>query len=157
MTGVTSWSFHPYKPLLFDTGDIYICRVYPGEGRVSFDWLPLDGVSDYTVNIRRRGDGEYSQYKVSGTTFTLGGLEDETDYEFYVCAKEGTAVRKSRVRLARTGKVPGESVVNYLHPEDGAYSFPGSIFVVLLSCVIPTDFYLRLWMCSRAGKRRISR
>lgn len=125
MTGVTSWSFHPYKPLLFDTGDIYICRVYPGEGRVSFDWLPLDGVSDYTVNIRRRGDGEYSQYKVSGTSFTLGGLEDETDYEFYVCAKEGTAVRKSRVRLARTGKVPGESVVNYLHPEDGAYSFSG--------------------------------
>ena len=102
MTGVTSWSFHPYKPLLFDTGDIYICRVYPGEGRVSFDWLPLDGVSDYTMNIRRRGDGEYSQYKVSGTSFTLGGLEDETDYEFYVCAKEGTAVRKSRVRLAIT-------------------------------------------------------
>lgn len=107
MTGVTRWSFHPYKPLLFDTGDIYICRVYPGEGRVSFDWLPLDGVSDYTVNIRRRGDGEYSSYSVSGTSFTLGGLCDETDYEFYVCAKEGTAVRKSRVRLARTGKVPG--------------------------------------------------
>ena len=91
MTGVTSWSFHPYKPLLFDTGDIYICRVYPGEGRVSFDWLPLDGVSDYTVNIRRRGEGEYSSYSVSGTSFTLCGLCDEADYEFYVCAKEGTA------------------------------------------------------------------
>ena len=125
MTGVTRWSFHPYKPLLFDTGDIYICRVYPGEGRVSFDWLPLDGISDYTVNIRRRGEGEYSSYSVSGTSFTLCGLCDEADYEFYVCAKEGTAVRKSRVRLARTGKVPGESVVNYLHPEDGAYSFSG--------------------------------
>lgn len=125
MTGVTSWSFHPYKPLLFDTGDIYICRVYPGEGRVSFDWLPLDGISDYTVNIRRRGEGEYSSYSVSGTSFTLWRLCDETDYEFYVCAKEGTAGRKSRVRLVRTGKVPGESVVNYLHPEDGAYSFSG--------------------------------
>ena len=157
MTGVTKWSFHPYKPLLFDTGDIYICRVYPGEGRVSFDWLPLDGISDYTVNIRRRGERAYSSYSVSGTSFTLCGLCDEADYEFYVCAKEGTAVRKSRVRLARTGKVPGESVVNYLHPRTARTAFRGSIFAVLLSCVIPTDFYLRPWMCSRAGKRRISR
>lgn len=104
MTGVTSWSFHPYKPLLFDTGDIYICRVYPGEGRVSFDWFPLGGVSDYTVNIRRRGEGEYSLYSVSGTSFTLCGLCDEADYEFYVCAKEGTAVRKAASDLLRTGR-----------------------------------------------------
>lgn len=31
----------------------------------------------------------------------------------------------SRLRLARTGFVPGGSVVNYLHPEDGAYAYSG--------------------------------
>ena len=59
MQGVTSWSFHPYKPLLFDTGDIYICRVCPGPGRIRFDWLPLPasdgGDPVYTVRWRPRG------------------------------------------------------------------------------------------------------
>ena len=42
MKGVHTWSFSPYKPFLFDTGDIYVCRLYPGEGKIGLDWLPLD-------------------------------------------------------------------------------------------------------------------
>ena len=54
MRGVTTWSFHPYKPLLFDVGDIYICRVYPGAGKIAFDWLALAGVTEYTVFWKKR-------------------------------------------------------------------------------------------------------
>ena len=115
MQGVTTWSFHPYKPLLFDTGDIYICRVYPGKAKIAFDWLPLAGVTAYTVfwQIRDSGD-DWESATVSGTSFARDGLADETDYAFYVTA----GAKKSRVRLARTGFVPGDVVVNYLHPDD---------------------------------------
>ena len=127
MKGVTSWSFHPYKPFLFDTGDLYVCRIFPGSGTVGFTWLPLEDTESYTVHLRRRAaEGEpenaYTEYSVTGTTFVIDGLEDDTDYEFFVSAGEKT----SRVRLARTGFVPGDVVVNYLHPDDRAYSFSGN-------------------------------
>ena len=126
MQGVTSWSFHPYKPLLFDTGDIYICRVCPGPGRIRFDWLPLPasdgGDPVYTVRWRPRGsDAPFETAETRETTALLDSLADERDYEFAVDCGD----KHSRLRLARTGFVPGGSVVNYLHPEDGAYAFSG--------------------------------
>ena len=138
MQGVTTWSFHPYKPLLFDTGDIYICRVYPGRAKIAFDWLPIDGVTEYTVfwQIRDSGDNWESE-TVSGTSFVREGLADETDYAFYVTA----GAKKSRVRLARTGDVPGDVVVNYLHPDDPAYSFSGQ-YLCSPSMVRHPDGYL---------------
>ncbi len=123
MKGVTSWSFQPYKPFLYDTGDIYICRVFPGIKKIGFSWLALDGIEAYTVHIRKRSSEEaYIEKKVTGTTFLFENLEDETDYEFYVSA----ANKKSLIRFARTGFVPGDIVVNYLHPDDRAYSFSGN-------------------------------
>ncbi|MBE6559963.1 MAG: exo-alpha-sialidase [Ruminococcaceae bacterium] len=122
MKGVTSWSFAPYRPPMFDVGDIYICRLYPGAGKIGMDWLPLDGADAYTVHLRLRdSDDEWSVREVQGTSCVWDGLADMTDYEFYVSAGE----KKSRVRLARTGDVPGDYVVNYLHPEDEVYSFSG--------------------------------
>lgn len=121
MRGVNTWSFRPYKPLLFDTGDIYICRVYPGKEAMAFDWLPLADASAYTVHLRRRGDSAWMTHTTEDPSFRREGLEDGTDYEFFVSAGE----KKSRIRLARTGSVPGDTVVNYLHPEDGAYAFSG--------------------------------
>ena len=122
MKGVTSWSFAPYRPPMFDVGDIYICRLYPGEGRIGMDWLPLDGAESYTVHLRERGSSDpWETRTVQGTSCLWDGLKDLTDYEFFVCAGE----KKSRVRLARTGSVPGDHVVNYLHPEDDVYSFSG--------------------------------
>ena len=124
MKGVTSWSFHPCKPLLFDAGEITICRVSPGPGRISFDWLPLpeEDRPVYTVLWRRRGSEEpFLTRETAGTTALLEDLEDGIDYEFAVKCGE----KQSRLRLARPGFVPGDSVVNYLHPEDGAYSFSG--------------------------------
>jgi len=122
MKGVTSWSFHPYKPLLFDTGDIYICRVYPGSCRIGFDWLPAEGAASYTVCWKKRGEAvPYETAVTADHTYTITELEDNTDYEFYVSCGS----LKSRIRLAKTGAVPGDTVVNYLHPEDGAYSYSG--------------------------------
>lgn len=122
MKGVTTWSFHPYKPLQFDTGDIYICRVYPGACSIGFDWLPLEDTSVYTVQWKKRQEETIWQTReVTENTCVLTGLEDNTDYEFCVSAGE----KKSRVRLAKTGWVPGDTVVNYLHPDDEAYSFSG--------------------------------
>ena len=122
MTGTTSWSFAPYKPLLFDTGDIYICRLYPGVGTIGLDWLPLDDATGYTVCWRNRKAFAWvgSAY-VEDSSYTITGLADETDYEVQVFC--GT--KKSRVRLARTGAAPGDVVVNYLHPDDDAYGFSG--------------------------------
>ena len=60
MKGVSQWSFRPYKPLLFETGEITICRIAPGQRRIGLDWLPVGGYGGeenprYTVRWRRRG------------------------------------------------------------------------------------------------------
>ena len=122
MKGVNTWSFAPYKPFLFDTGDIYVCRLYPGAGTIGLDWLPLAGADPYTVVWKKRGaycwEGSAS---VQGTSYVIEKLEDLAEYELQVLRQD----KKSRVRLAKTGAVPGDVVVNYLHPEDDAYSFSG--------------------------------
>lgn len=119
MKGYNYWSYAPYRPLLTEVGDIYICRVVPYENAVHFEWLDIN--EEYEVFYRKRGEGEFSLYeKTDKCECDILNLETETDYEFYVAAGE----KKSRVRLARTGKAVG-TVVNYLHPEDDAYKFSG--------------------------------
>ena len=122
MKGVSQWSFQPYRPPMFETGEPYICRVCPGEGSVGFDWLDPAGEGKYTAHLRRRGSSEdFLTLETEEGSARFDGLDDGADYEFYVSCGE----RRSRVRLARTGAVPGTSVVNYLHPEDGAYAYSG--------------------------------
>ena len=122
MKGVTGWSYRPYQPPMIDTGDIYICRMYPYTAQIGLDWLPLEGVREYTVHWRIRGtEAPFETRTVAGTSALLTGLADDTDYEIRVTAGE----KASRLRLARTGFVPGDTVVNYLHPEDPVYSFSG--------------------------------
>ena len=118
-----SWSYAPYKPLFFNTGDIYICRIAPTENTITFDWLPVDGAEHYNVYLREKDNGEFQKIAViSENTYTATGLKYETDYAFYVEA----AGKKSRVRLARCGEtLPGAAIVNYHHPEDEAYIFSG--------------------------------
>ena len=115
------WSYRPYKPFLFESGDIYVCRIAPEKDYVHFEWLG-DENEEYTVYFGKRESDQYTVYEgIKGCAFTVSGLEADTDYQFYI-EKEG---QKSRVRLARTGAVPG-TVINYLHPEDKVYSFSGS-------------------------------
>ena len=132
-----NWSYRPYKPFLFESGDIYICRIYPSEGTIAFDWLQADGAKEYCVHYKKRGDEAYTVFKTEACSAVIDGLCDDCDYEFYVSSGD----KKSRVRLARTGFVPGESVVNYLHPDDKAYSFSGN-YLCSPSIVKHPDGYL---------------
>ena len=114
------WSYSPYRPYLFETGEPYICRICPEEHAIVFFWL--GSVKEtYRIAFRERGDSAFSQEQETlGTFYRISGLKSHTDYEFYV--RKGD--RTSRVRMARTGTCPG-TAVNYLHPEDGAYAFSG--------------------------------
>lgn len=119
MKGYSNWSYAPYKPLLWGSGDIYICRVAPGVNSVHFEWL--DNGGEYNVFYRKRGNDSFIFYKATDINeCDIKELEPDTDYEFYVQSNEN----KSRVRLARTGKTVG-TVVNYLHPDDEVYGFSG--------------------------------
>lgn len=115
-----NWSFTHYYPFFFDGGDIHICRIAPDTDSITFDWISKPNTS-YTVYYRKRGIGEYIPIaSVIGNSYTITSLTEGCDYEFFVNAGN----LKSRVRLARCGK-GFDTTVNYLHPEDDAYSFSG--------------------------------
>lgn len=116
------WSFRPYKPFFFEVGDIYICRVAPGKGYIHFEWLDDEKLT-YSVHYRKRDTGDYTVIEnVTGSEYTLTGLDDMTDYEFFVTS----GAKKSRIRLAKTAEAVG-TVVNYLHPDDKAYEYSGKM------------------------------
>ena len=120
MTGHSLWSYAPYKPLLHHIGDIYICRVAPNENTIHLEWLDAH-TKEYSVFCRKRNTDTFHHCgTTTDTQFDIDNLKTDTDYEFYVQAEK----KKSLIRLARTGKLVG-TVVNYLHPEDDAYSFSG--------------------------------
>ena len=99
MKGHNLWSYAPYKPLLRDVGDIYICRIAPCENAIHFEWLSIGDV-EYSVFYRQRNSDDFMLYgKTNKTEFDIKNLKTETDFEFYVCADE----KKSLIRLARTG------------------------------------------------------
>jgi len=136
MKGTTTWSYAPYRPLLTDVGDIYICRIAPSDTAIHFEWSDI-GAPSYSVFYRKRGKIDFILADtVTGTSYDLTGLTSNTDYELLVTA--GT--RKSRVRLARCGENIG-SVVNYLHPDDEVYAFSGR-YLCSPSLVCHPDGYL---------------
>lgn len=128
MAKSVKWHYSPYKPFLFETGDIYICRVVPEKSEIHFEWLSIGDV-EYNVYYRKRSrycvGEEDLKFKfftsTQNTECTITGLETDIDYEFYVESGE----KKSRNRLAHTGEHVG-IVVNYIHPDDGVYSFSGN-------------------------------
>ena len=141
-----SWSYAPYRPPFVEVGDIYICRLVPEERAIHLEWLPCEGAIQYAVWLRRRDEGEYALAgETVGTEFDLTGLCPECDYECYVTAGE----KKSRVRLARTGKCVG-TIINYLHPDDEAYAFSGR-YLCSPSLVRHPDGYLLASMDLYAG------
>lgn len=116
----SSWSHAPYRPFLFDSGDIYVCRLAPGRDSICVEWLGAEDAS-YDVWLRPEGEGDFARAaSVVGCSATLNGLSEQHDYELFVQSGD----RRSRIRLARTGEAVG-TVVNYLHPRDEAYSFSG--------------------------------
>ncbi|MBQ7975613.1 MAG: hypothetical protein IJ300_08020 [Clostridia bacterium] len=128
MAKSVKWHYAPYKPFLFETRDIYICRVVPEVNEIHFEWLGIGDV-EYNVYYRKRimycvgeADLEFKLFtSTKNTECTITGLEPDIDYEFYVEAGS----KKSRIRIAHTGEHVGIAV-NYVHPEDKVYSFSGN-------------------------------
>lgn len=119
MIGNNKWSYSPYRPLMTDS-KIYINRIVPSLNEIHFEWLG-DPNCTYSVYLRERDKVNFAKIAdVIGNEFDFVNLKAETDYAFYI--SDGS--KKSCVRLARTGFCEG-SIVNYLHPEDSAYSFSG--------------------------------
>ncbi len=119
MKGQSTWSYHPYRPLLYDVGDIYISRVAPSKDTIHFEWISDN--DNFCVYYKKRSSSEFVHFCDTGNCFCdITGLSENTDYAFYV--ESGN--ERSRTRLARTSSNVG-TVVNYLHPEDDAYAFSG--------------------------------
>ena len=53
MRGYNGWSYAPYRPFLYDIGDIYICRIAPDESVIHIEWLALG--DSYEIFVRERG------------------------------------------------------------------------------------------------------
>ncbi len=146
MKGYSKWSFAPYKPFFHNVGDIYICRIAPYENSIRFEWLK-ENFSSFEIFLRKLGTSKFK--KIGQTTndyFVIQNLETQTDYEFYVASNDN----KSRIRIARTGKSVG-NIVNYLHPNDDAYSFSGK-YLCSPSLVRHPDGYLLASMDLYANK-----
>lgn len=145
MKGYGKWSYSPYNPPLTDAGDIYISRIVPYETKIHFEWLDF-GAEEYRIYSKIRENGKF---ELSGKTkkceFDIENLCENSEYEFYVEA----GGKKSRIRLARCGKSVG-TTVNYLHPEDEAYSFSGR-YLCSPSLVKHHDGYLLSSMDLFAG------
>ena len=119
MKGYNKWSYAPYRPFLWEVGDPYVCRVAPSKNAIHFEWLALDEGAEYEILCRRRDNDQYVLCgKTTATEFDIIGLEEDTDYVFFVRSGD----KKSRVRIARCADAVG-TVVNYLHPDDPCYSF----------------------------------
>ena len=147
MTGYNKWSFSPYKPYFFETGDIYINRVCPYETSIHFEWNNTED-KEYEIFYRKRDCGEYKKSGVTcDTEYDIIDLTEDYEYEFYVVSGD----KKSRIRLARCGKPVG-NIVNYLHPEDKAYSFSGQ-YLCSPSLVRHPDGYLLASMDLFEGNR----
>ena len=115
MKAVTAWNTEHYAPP--GGGNVpYISRLAPGERSVSFEYADPIGSDGLRAVYGRRGEAPLSSVPLSGGSCEICGLGPDTDHEITVVAPDG---RRSAVRLARTGYVPG-TVVNYLHPDDPA-------------------------------------
>ena len=119
------WGQAPYAPIRNPerATNPYICRLAPYGDRFVFEWFDKGFNGTHTVYWRIRGSEDAWQSKpAEASVVTVDGLEDKTDYEFYIARDDGSAT--STVRLVYTCKLD-EEVINYNHPEDDHYAFSG--------------------------------
>lgn len=146
MKGYSKWSYAPYKPLLTNVGDIYICRIVPFDNKIHFEWLDINA-EEYSIFFKRRTEKNFLfAGKTNKCEFDIENLIPGEDYEFFTEADS----KRSRIRLAHCGSAVG-SVVNYLHPDDDAYAFSGKC-LCSPSLVKHPDGYLLASMDVFAGE-----
>lgn len=118
------WSYRPYLPVdrLDEKYAPFVCRIAPTANSVTVQWFDNGYNGEHYLHYSEWESQTETAVKLTGETVTVGGLSDETEYKFYITAGNG---KSSRIRRFRTGDVPGNNVVCYLHPEDTAFSFSG--------------------------------
>lgn len=121
-----------------------IMRIIPGETDISLEWKATQETSQVLFSLR--GRSEWQCVKATGHTAVITGLEENQDYEVYVQTDD----KKSVVRLARTGTVPGIPV-NYLHPDDPVYLFSGNYLCSPSILKLPDGRYLASMDVFKAG------
>lgn len=127
MKGNNKWNYKPYYPLLYGDEKIYISKIAPYTDCVEIDWFDGTGYEsncNYIIHYKKTNDENYTSMHVNTNTNTIkiNGLDENCDYQFYITNDSNESI--SKVRLFRTGYVPGR-VVNYLHPNDNYYKFSG--------------------------------
>ncbi len=125
MKSAKTWSFAPYRQLDDELEyAITVCRLAPNIDFIELEWLydstVLSDSAEFTLHYKSSDERTYTTIVATGRKAKITGLKPDTEYELTISSGN----QKSCVRLARTGFVPG-TVVNYLHPQDEAYSFSG--------------------------------
>lgn len=147
MIGYNKWNYRPYIPYNKHKDNFfkpYISRIAPASTSISGEWFDNCFSGKHKLYYSLRNMNSYSEIPLYKNTFIIEGLFSDSEYEFFI---EGENGKRSNLRFARTGFVPG-IVVNYLHPDDNQYNFSGqylcspSIVKVSDSCLIAScDIY----------------
>ncbi|MBQ9082779.1 MAG: hypothetical protein IJY28_04695 [Clostridia bacterium] len=125
MTSLTTWLHKPFMPLdrRHDAHLPYIGRLSADEGSITVQWCDLGSSGEHTLTVRCADAAvPDAVFPATELSITVGGLADKTDYQVILARTDGTGAVTRRVR---TGHIPGDTVVNYLHPQDPAFSFSG--------------------------------
>ena len=126
MKATVSWLKRPFKPYA-RSGDAFlpfVSRLVPDEGAFTIEWIDNGFDGEHRLTVRKRGaDDEARVIDPVPQCITVDGLEDLTDYTVTLSrvGKEGSCTR-----LVRTGRMPCDVPVCYLHPDDTAFAFSGN-------------------------------
>lgn len=123
MKAVTNWSFKPFAPFNEpQRAELpYICRLSPFADGFKFEWFDSGDDGLHTVEISERGGEIVRVFEAQSREITVKGLKSGADYTLSLARADRTAAR----RLVRTGDYLGDTVINYLHPEDPSYAYSG--------------------------------
>ena len=118
------WSYHPYVPAdrVEEALAPFVCRLAPTSNSVTVQWFDNGCNGKHQLIYSEFESAEETVMDLHDEIVSIEHLKDQTEYKLYITAENG---KSSRMRRFRTGSVPGENVVCYLHPEDPVFAFSG--------------------------------
>lgn len=126
MKAMTSLLYRPFKPYRFSSEALnpHITRIVPFDGEVEVEWIDNGSEGEHTITVRKTGEDTVVR-SINSAPFNvrITDLENLADYEITL-SRNGSD--KSITRRIRTGKMPGDTPVCYLHPEDTVFDFSGT-------------------------------
>lgn len=118
------WSYRPYIPAdkAAEAFAPFVCRLAPTKNSITVQWFDNGCNGAHVLHYAEWESETETTVKLDTEIVVIDGLKDQTEYKLYIIAENG---KSSRIRRFRTGSVPGENVVCYLHPEDPVFAFSG--------------------------------